>query len=56
MDPLDHYRPPRWYAAASGVEDTDSIEIDFVKDLLWNTEVVLDEKEWSKRWFRLDVI
>lgn len=55
MVPLAHNRLPRWYAAASGLEDTSSMEIDFVKDLLWNAEVVLDEKEWGEGW-SLDVI
>lgn len=48
MVPLAHDRRLRWYAAASGFEDINSVEIDFVKDLLWDTEVVLDEKEWGK--------
>lgn len=52
---LIRYRHPRWYAAASGLEDADSIKIDFIKDLLWDAEVVLDEKEWGKGRF-LDVI
>ena len=56
--PLDPYRRPRRQAATSRLEDTSSMEIECVQDLLWNAEVTLDEKEWGKRWFRVrrDVI
>lgn len=55
MVPLDLHCRPRWYAAPSGLEDTDSIKINVVKYLLRNTKIVLDEKEWRKGWFRFDV-